>query len=393
MLEKIKLNNFKSHKQTEIQLGNFTLLCGGNGVGKSSLIQMLLLLREAYIKDRTFDILDLKSNPVKIGNVSDAIYEFGDYDGFQTILDFTNELSLDLLYEARSEKDKTKSFIELNFDKSINKNLIKEDFDKLKMLSLFNSNFQYISAARLGPLERYEKDDKIVDVHRQISVLEGKAEYFVHFLDKNRNKDILEELCIFNEESKGFKDLFTQVLLWEKYIFNGANTEVSDIGKLGYELRYSFDNKKSSTKKTQGYDAKNVGFGLSYTLPILVAVLSAQKGALIVIENPEAHLHPNGISKLTELLCVASQAGIQIIVETHSDHVINGVLVQTINHQKNDKKGIHNELVKVYQFYRDENDNCTTSTELNVLENGKLDKNADGFFDQIQSDLEKILDF
>ena len=111
MIKKINLNNFKSHKQTEINLGNFTLLCGGNGVGKSSLIQILLLLREAYIKDRTFNILDLKSNPVKIGNVNDAIYEFGEYDGFQTILEFTEEIILDLLYETLSEKDKTKSFI------------------------------------------------------------------------------------------------------------------------------------------------------------------------------------------------------------------------------------------------------------------------------------------
>ena len=204
MIKKINLNNFKSHKQTEINLGNFTLLCGGNGVGKSSLIQILLLLREAYIKDRTFNILDLKSNPVKIGNVNDAIYEFGEYDGFQTILEFTEEIILDLLYETLSEKDKTKSFIELNFDKISNKNFIQEGFDLLKSLSLFNSNFQYISAARLGPLERYEKDDKIVDVHKQISVIEGKAEYFVHFLDKNRNMDIIEDLCILNDESKGF---------------------------------------------------------------------------------------------------------------------------------------------------------------------------------------------
>ena len=125
----------------------------------------------------------------------------------------------------------------------------------------------------------------------------------------------------------------------------------------------------------------------------MVAVLSAQKGALIIIENPEAHLHPNGISKLTELLCIASQAGIQIIVETHSDHVVNGVLVQTINHSKNAKKGIQKDLVKIYQFYRDENENCTTSTELKIQEYGKLDKNPEGFFDQLQSDLEKILDF
>ena len=92
MIETIELNNFKSHKNTNIEIGNLTVLCGSNGVGKSSFIQILLLLREAFIKDKSFEILDLKSNPIKIGTVSDAVYEFGEYDGFQVKLKFDNDL-------------------------------------------------------------------------------------------------------------------------------------------------------------------------------------------------------------------------------------------------------------------------------------------------------------
>lgn len=398
MIKKIELNNFKSHKSTSIGIGNLTVLCGSNGVGKSSFIQILLLLREVFIKDKSFEILDLKSNPIKIGTVSDAVYEFGDYDGFQVKLEFENDFICDFFYEAHSEADKVKSFIKLNLDRVENKSIFDNDewqnsFDKFSRISLFNTNFQYISAARFGPLERYEKDDKMVDVHKQISVIEGKAEYFVHYLDKYRDDDVIDELCMSDEESKSYKDLFTQVLLWEKYIFNGANAEIQDVGKLGYVLKYSFDNERSTTKKTAGYDAKNVGFGLSYTLPILVAILSAKKGAIIIIENPEAHLHPNGIAKLTELICIAAQAGIQIIIETHSDHIINGIAVQCKLYESNDKKGLDKDLVKIYQFTRNEKENYTEGLLISIEESGRIAISPDGFFDQIQIDLEKLLGF
>lgn len=395
MIKTIELDNFKSHKKTNIEIGNLTVLCGANGVGKSSFIQILLLLREAFIKDKSFDILDLKSNPIKIGTVKDAVYEFGEYDGFKVKLTFIDNFICDFFYEADSESDKLKSFINLNLDKVENNNIFIPDkwptvFEIFSKISLFNTNFQFISSARLGPLEKYEKDDKVVDVHKQISVIEGKAEYFVHYLDKYKDEDVIEELCI---EPELFKDLHTQVLKWEKYIFDGANAEIQDLGKLGYILRYSFDNERGTTKKTTGYEAKNVGYGLSYTLPILVAILSAKKGALIIIENPEAHLHPNGIAKLTELICIASQAGIQIIIETHSDHIINGIAVQCLLHETENNKGLNKDFVKIYQFYRDKNDSYTISQPVPLNKGGRISTSPVGFFDQIQKDLEKLLGF
>ena len=119
MIKELKLANFKSHKRTTIELSNLTILCGSNGVGKSSLIQILLLLREAFIKDRSFDILDLKSNPVKVGTANDAIYEFGEVDGIKIDLKFDNEFNCNFYYEAASEIDRAKSFINLNKSKTI----------------------------------------------------------------------------------------------------------------------------------------------------------------------------------------------------------------------------------------------------------------------------------
>ncbi|MBB6003026.1 DUF3696 domain-containing protein [Arcicella rosea] len=382
MIEKIEIQNFKSHKTTQLQLGNLSVLCGINGVGKSSSTQLLLLLREAYLKDKSFDILDFQSNSVKIGTASDAIYEFGDFDGFSISLVISGN-NYHFTYEANTEDEKVKSFIKLN--QSISQ--YPPDFIKE---SLFNTNFQYLSAYRLGPQNQYPKGDKIIDIYKQISDIDGNAEYFVHFLDRYRNKVVLEGIR--KNINPLYNDLFSQVIAWEKEICDGINIDILDSGKLGYILKYSFDTTKSKTSKTKNFEATNVGFGLSYVMPILVAILSAEKDALIIIENPEAHLHPNGIAKLTELICLAAEAGIQIIIETHSDHVINGILVQCKRFEEREK-GIFKDHVSIYHFDRDETEHCTKATKINIEEGGKVRYTPKGFFDQFTLDRKYLMGF
>lgn len=383
MINSVNIQNFKSHKNTSLDLKNLTVLCGNNGVGKSSAIQLFLLLREAFIKDKSFDILDLKSNPVKIGTPEDAIYQFSQKDSFQIDLKISNNDFL-FLYEAKSADDKLKTFISLNKQVSKISGNINEE-------SLFNTNFQYIGASRLGPQANYEKDDKIVGVHKQISVIEGKSEYFVHFLNEYKDNEVLSEICLLDKTTK-YTDLAAQVVAWEKCISTGVNIEIEDIGKLGFLLKYNFETEASPNKKTNNFEATNVGFGLSYVMPILVAILSAEKGALIIIENPEAHLHPNGIAKLTELICLASQAGIQIVLETHSDHIINGILVQSKKFEQGEK-GIDRNNVSIYHFDRDEKEHCTVPTKIEIEEDGLIRYPPKGFFDQISIDRRFLMDF
>ena len=80
MINYLEINNFKSHKKTKLDIANLTVLCGSNSVGKSSAFQPLLLLREAFINKTNFEYLDLLSNPVKIGTIQDALYQYSDND-------------------------------------------------------------------------------------------------------------------------------------------------------------------------------------------------------------------------------------------------------------------------------------------------------------------------
>jgi predicted ATPase len=383
MIRELEIKNFKSHRATKLDIRNLTVLCGGNGVGKSSIMQILLLLREAYIKDKSFDILDLKSNPVKIGTANDAIYEFNTDEKDAISVSFNTDIGVyNFVYEANTEAERVKSFIRA-IERETKRPL------RIDHESLFNTNFQYISSARLGPQTQYSKDDKVIDVYKQISISEGKAEYFVHFLDANKNLSVIKDI---QHPSSDLPELLPQVIAWEQEISEGVNIEIQNLGKLGFVLKYYFDTEASSTKRTKFFEATNVGFGLSYVMPILVAILSSKKDTLLFIENPEAHLHPNGIAKLTELICLAAQAGIQIILETHSDHVINGILVQSKRFEEG-QTGIERKNVAIYHFDRDETKHCTDVKEIKIEQNGLIRYTPKGFFDQFTIDRKYLMGF
>jgi predicted ATPase len=216
-----------------------------------------------------------------------------------------------------------------------------------------------------------------MDIDNQISYEAGKAERVVQFLDKKRNENVLPEICM----SEYANDLLTQVTAWEREISTGVNVIVQDNGNLGYELKYQFN---TNLGRTDEFSAINVGFGLTYALPVIVVILSAPKDAIIFIENPESHLHPKGQAKLAELICLAAQAGVQIVVETHSDHIFNGVR-KSIN-----KKVIAKENVKVHYFDLDDK-NVSINTEIKFADNGRIINYTEGLFDQFDNDLDELL--
>jgi predicted ATPase len=123
----------------------------------------------------------------------------------------------------------------------------------------------------------------------------------------------------------------------------------------------------------------HVGFGLTQVLPIVIAALSAAKGDLLLVENPEVHLHPAGQSLMGQFLAAVAHAGVQVIVETHSDHVLNGVrrAVKTAV--------LPSEHVAIHYFRaRPAGENQVESPQINV--NGEIDSWPEGFFDQFDRD-------
>jgi predicted ATPase len=376
MIDQIHIENFKSHKDTTLQLGNLTLLCGQNGVGKSSIIQSLLLLRQTFQKNRLQEGLELNKPICEIGNAQDALHQYAQKYHLGISLEFSRNQIFSWKFEFKDAKSNATFLDILSFE---------GDISILKGYSLFNRYFQYLSAARLAPRESYPKDDYEVEKNRQISIEKGQGELIAHFLHHYSNgKEAIEVNEALRNNHSSFKDLLSQTTAWEREISKNVNVKVIDLGK-GFEIKYNFD--VDGGFPTNDFRAENVGFGVTYTLPIIVAILAAQEDDLIIIENPEAHLHPYGQAKLTELMCRAAQAGIQIIVETHSDHIINGCLVAC-------KKGtIKRENLKIWYFDRDETQHASRATEVEVLEGGRIVYPPQGFFDQISKDRKILMGF
>ncbi|MER2518225.1 MAG: AAA family ATPase [Candidatus Accumulibacter phosphatis] len=91
----------------------------------------------------------------------------------------------------------------------------------------------------------------------------------------------------------------------------------------------------------------DVGFGVSQALPVLVALLAAEPGQLVYVEQPEIHLHPSAQRALATVLSEAARRGVIVIVETHSALLLRGI--QTLVA----KDELPQELVKLHWFQRD----------------------------------------
>ena len=168
-----------------------------------------------------------------------------------------------------------------------------------------------------------------------------------------------------------------QVNYWLKSILN-TTVETEDIADTN-QVKARFKNSSLSVRP------KNIGSGISYITSILVICLSAKKKQIVIIENPEIHLHPKAQSKLGEFLAFVASKGIQIIIETHNDHLINRFRYEVFEgNLKSDEIIIH---------YKEKD---TPFEQIEITENGKFcDKHGEnsfpsGFYDATLKEIFKI---
>ena len=111
----------------------------------------------------------------------------------------------------------------------------------------------------------------------------------------------------------------------------------------------------------------------------MVAALSASKGDLLLIENPEVHLHPSGQTQMGQFLGDVARSGVQLIVETHSDHVLNGI-------RRAVKGGRLTPDQVALHFFRPRSGEGAQVLSPQIDRKGGIDTWPDGFFDQFDKD-------
>ena len=123
------------------------------------------------------------------------------------------------------------------------------------------------------------------------------------------------------------------------------------------------------------------GFGITQVLPIIVAALSVPKDSILLIENPEVHLHPSGQARMGQFLAEVAHAGVQVIVETHSDHILNGIRRAVKSAQ------LPAEEVAIH-FFRPRSAGSPQVLTPTLDRSGNIDVWPEGFFDQFDKDLD-----
>lgn len=370
MITKLKIANFKSHLNTVLDMGALTVLTGINSSGKSSVLQALLLLRQSFKNNRLDVGLDLNRPLCDIGNGYDALSRFAN-----------NEI---ITFALRSDEE-----YEWNFDLTDYRKLygtfipLVEGTTRSKYfseLSLFTNDFQYLSASRWAHVSLYPIDSYAVETEKQLSREYGRGELVAHFLDFYGYYENFIQLDNVLHPKCSSRKLLDQTIAWENEVSPDVTMNVKTVSE-NVAIRYSYGNINDTERY---YKSENVGFGLSYSLPVIVALLSASPDSLLIIENPEAHLHPRGQSKLSELIALAAQGGAQVIIETHSDHIFNGVRKSIM------AKKIDRDNVKIH-FFELNNDHISASTEIELSEEGRVLKHKKGLFDQFDDDLDTLL--
>ncbi len=387
MIGSLALTNFKPFQNQPLTFRPLTLLSGLNSTGKSSVLQALLLLRQSYQKGLLLEKgLVLNGDLINIGTAKDAIFEGASKQ---------EQLVFEILWKNGIKgvwKFKYEEYIE-NKEEDIGTNFLilasAPVDDKVYQSSLFNQKFHYIEAERISPRSFNKMSYEKVQIGRTLG---DKCEYTVNFLAVNANTPISHsELSHPNVKSsrRQFDDpeipslaLIDQVEAWMGEISPGTRINIKsnpDMDLINIQYFYGDNN---------FYRATNVGFGITYTLPIIVAILASEPDTLILVENPEAHLHPRGQAKMGELLALAASCGVQVVIETHSDHVLNGIRLAVHGGKLNP------EDVQLHYFQRHQKQGqaLTKVVSPRIDRNGRIDRWPDGFFDEWEKSLDVLLE-
>ena len=325
MIKSIELKNFKSIKAKYFPLRNLNVLLGLNGQGKSSFIQSLLILRQSADSLKR-GVLQLNGNEFSIGTTKDALYQYsGKNESLSIALAFDDKEPYLMNFDYTIGSD---VFNQINRDTD----LYGEGKDKLDSKQpLFANNFQYLNANRIEPQSIHKKSYTSVVTLNNIGSL---GQYTVDYLETRGDEDIEFDNCIHhktissrNNQGVELKDkrLKNQVNLWMSEISPDVNIRTTSVSSDIVKLEYEFE--QPTYGKTMVFKPENVGFGISYSLHVVVALLKAKSGDLLIIENPESHIHPKGQAQLGNLIALVAQNDVQVIIETHSDHILNGIRV------------------------------------------------------------------
>ena len=323
MIQSIHIQNFKSIENQVFDFRPLTILTGTNSAGKSSVIQAILIY--SHQSNNNMVLYDYLAN---LGTYRDFLYAHAKLKSCSITPTINNKELLSLFFGEKYKKAK------------------KSDIVQNKKLSLiFEENLYYISANRIGQENQSKARD---DIKCGIN-----GEYIFGFYEENKNARLKNKKLISKNNNANAESLSAQVSFWLNKIL-GLNLipTTQKIDNTSVKVAYhNFD--------LNGIEMSpfNLGAGVSYLAKILILGLSLKESDILIVENPEVHLHPKAISNFAEFFAFLAKGGIQVILETHSEHIINKMRYFVFNKQ------ISKDDIQIY--YREKFDKPFDSIRIN----------------------------
>ncbi len=371
----LSLERFKCFAQKQnIPLSPITLLYGLNGRGKSTVIQSLLLLSQSMRNNNSVEPLYLIGDLINIGKYSDVLNADATENTFAIGLECqTNTGAKDTLYIEYSpasdtpfnakmqniiinNQSRSDSQVSLNpNEKESEKEVTFSSSDSVCLQMLKDIN--YIAANRLG-----------------VSNIESRIG--ANAMITPRGENVLNVLA--SASSTLIKEVETAL----SEVLSGATVKI--LNEKAESIEVFID---SISNSTHTYKPSNVGFGYGYILPTIVQTLVAKKNSILIIENPESHLHPGAQSRLMEFLIDQSvKKNLQLVIESHSDHIVNGLRIAV----KKEKISPNN--VSVLHFSRNfSSPNSPLIEEIQIDKHGNMSSYPDDFMDEWTKQLEQLM--
>ncbi len=381
MITRVDLRHFKCFSLLRLSFRSLTMLSGTNAAGKSSVLQALAVLHQTICDHEWSKKLMLNGAAVRLGTVADVVDQVEGRRSLEIALWdddeehrwwFSGERT-EMSMEVRRVRigdsevdtpDALRWLFPLEGDDGLAERQSHPDLvAKLR-------NLCYLTAERLGPRDQYAMMDP-----QETDAVGPGGEHTASVLYAAERREVLDSLVLEGHPRTWTRQVEARMgTFFPRFELEVVRLIGTSTVRLG--VRTSSD--------TNFHRPGHTGFGLMQVLPVVVAALSCDVDDLLLVENPEAHLHPAGQTKMGMFLGEVAAAGVQVVVETHSDHVLNGVRRAVKDGRlKANRVALH--------FFRSRGDAMETGRSQvespDIDEEGNIDEWPDGFFDQFDKDM------
>jgi predicted ATPase len=376
MIQALHLTNFKCFRNLSLELGSINVLAGTNGSGKSTLLQSLLVVRQSFESGSLVNgRVELNGPYANLGTAREVYCADPISDSIAIGLTSSRFANLNLIapqFEGYADEYFLRAQPPLT-----------EEVEAFGSFGIFSDPFNYLHAERLGPrkvsdVQTGAGHPLFVGMHGEFAAFVATAAYKERPIDN-------DSLLLPSENDQEYRTLHFQWPLWMSRIFPGFDVEASFDAKTD-QVRLGLSLQRQETGRSLFVRPTNTGFGISFVLGIVIAGLIAEAGTLLIVENPEAHLHPRAQSMVGEFLSRVAAGGAQVVVETHSEHIVNGI-------RRMAKQGILSpDAARIYFLSKPFQAIEPHVERIEISDQGALSAWPPGFFDQLDSDLNMILE-